>query len=99
MQRTEQQNKALHLWLRQVAECLNDAGFSVMQVLKHDAEIPWNEHLAKEHLWRPLQTVMTGNESTTDQGRLAYSDIEAVLARHLGEKLGVTLPPWPSEEP
>jgi hypothetical protein len=97
-QRTLQQNKALHLWLRQVSEALNDAGFSVMMTLKHDAEIPWTPERAKELLWRPVQEAMTGNESTADQNKLAYSDIEQVIARHLGQKLGVTLPPFPSEE-
>lgn len=97
MQRTEQQNKALHVWLRQVSECLNDAGFSVMKTLRHDAELPWTEHSAKELLWRPVQEAMTGKESTTECNRVEYSDIERVIARHLGQRLGVTLPPWPSD--
>lgn len=95
--RTEKQSRSLHLWLRQVAETLNDAGYSVMEVMRHDAEIPWNEYRCKELLWRPVQEAMTGHESTTECERLDYSAIEQVIARHLGEKLGVTLPPWPSE--
>lgn len=97
MKRTEQQNSALHLWLRQVAESLNDAGYSVMQVLRHDAEIPWNEYRCKELLWRPVMEAMTDKHSTTECNRTDYAAVEQVIARHLGEKLGVTLPPWPTE--
>lgn len=94
--RTEAQNAALHLWLRQVAEFLNDAGYPVMKVLRHDAEIPWTEHNAKELLWRPVQEAMTGKESTTACNKLEYSDIEQVISRHIAERIGLTLPPWPT---
>lgn len=98
MKRTEAQNAALHLWLRRVADCLNDAGFSVMTVMRHDADIPWTEHLAKELLWRQVQEAMTGHASTTDCEKLDYPAIEEVIARHIAQSIGVTLPPWPSEQ-
>lgn len=94
--RTQQQNAALHLWLTQVAETLNDAGYSVMETLRHDAEIPWTQHRAKELLWRPVQEAMTGEQSTAECGKLDYSLIEEVISRHLSSRLGVTLPPFPS---
>lgn len=98
-QRTAKQNASLHLWLRQSAEALNDAGYGIKKVLMDNpVEIPWTEHSAKELLWRPVQEVMTGNESTAEQDKLAYSDIEKVVSRHISECTGVTLPPWPSEE-
>ncbi len=96
--RTDTQNASLHLWLRQVAEALNDAGFSVMEVMRHDAEIPWTEHSAKELLWRPVQKVMVGEESTAECNKLDYAAIEQVVSRHISQSTGVTLPPWPSEE-
>ena len=77
---------------------LNDAGYSVMQVLKHDAEIPWTKELVKEHLWKPVQQAMTGKRSSKDPGKLEYPDISETLARHLGQTLGINPPPWPVKE-
>ena len=95
-QRTPTQNNALHMWLGQVATTLSDAGFDVRAVLKHDAEIPWSKHAVKEYLWRPVQEAMTGKISTTTANTVEYNDICMAITRHLGQKLGVTLPPWPS---
>lgn len=95
---TRAQQNSLHLWLRRVADCLNDAGFSVMQVMRHDAEIPWTEASVKELLWRPVQRVMVNHESTTDCDKLDYPAIEEVIARHIAQSIGVTLPAWPSEQ-
>ena len=51
MSRTTQQNKALHLWARNVAKELNRQGLSVQHVLNHaKVELDWNENLVKEPL-------------------------------------------------
>lgn len=97
-QRTPKQNNAMYLWHDQVAQTLNDAGFTLLTVLRHDAEIPWSKHAVKEYLWLPIQRAYVGKEHTSDCGKLDYAIIEQILAQHLAEKLGVELPPWPSEE-
>ena len=94
-QRTLQQNKALHKWLRQVADTLNDAGLDMKTVLKPEVDIAWTPEMAKEYLWRPIQKIMTGEESTADAVTTDYNEIRLVITRHMGAKLGVTLPPWP----
>lgn len=96
--RTLSQNAALHKWLTDVANTLNDAGYSVMTTLRHDAEIPWTQHSAKELLWRPVQVAMTGKESSTEPTKLEYPDISETIIRHLSERTGVTLPPWPTRD-
>lgn len=97
-QRTTLQNKSLHLWLRQVSETLNDAGLDMKKTLKESVDIPWDKEgrNAKEHLWRPVMEAMTGEESTTDMDTLDPTLITDVINRHIGEKFGVTLPPWPN---
>lgn len=97
-QRTITQNRALHLFLGQLSEALNDAGFDMMAVLKHDAEIPWNPALCKEHLWRPIQEAMTQKRSTTEITTVEPTAIHETLCRHLGQKLGVQCPDWPSRD-
>ena len=95
--RTNLQNKALHKFFQQLADALNDSGYSVAKTLRHDVEIPWSRVTVKELLWRPVQEAMTGKHSTTELNTVDPSEIYEVLNRHLGERLGVHVE-WPSEE-
>ena len=96
-QRTPSQNNSLHMWLTQVATTLNAAGLDMNAVLKEGTEIPWTQEMAKNALWKPVQTVMTGNESTTELSTTDCSAICDTITRHIGQKLGVMLPPWPDK--
>jgi hypothetical protein len=95
-QRTPTQNNCLHQWLGQVAEILNTAGLDQRAVLKVDAEIPWSQHSTKSQLWVPVQKALTGHESTTECSTTDYPAICETITRHLGQKFGVVLPPWPT---
>jgi len=97
--RTEQQNRAMHLYFERVAEALNDGGFTVHMVLQQKVDIDWNPYAVKELLWRPAQQVILQKTSTTELRK--QEDIDKVfnhLNRHLGEKFGVHVP-FPSYEP
>lgn len=97
-QRTLTQNRALHLFLGQLCDVLNDAGLDMRAVLKQDVELPWTVENAKEYLWRPIQEALTGKRSTTEITTVEPTVIHETLARHLGEKLGIACPPWPCRE-
>lgn len=97
-QRTLTQNRALHLWLGMLARILNAAGLDMRKVLKPDVDIPWSTETIKEYLWRPVQEAVISKESTVDADRAEYTKVYEVLTRHLGEKLGVTSPPWPKKK-
>lgn len=97
-QRTLTQNRALHLFLGQLCDVLNDAGLDMRAVLKQDVELPWTVENAKDYLWRPIQQALTGKGSTTEITTVEPTVIHETLARHLGQKLGVVCPPWPSRE-
>lgn len=99
-QRTRQQNRALHLWLRMISIELNMSGQTVKLVLAKTMDIDWDldGRLAKELLWRKCQKVVLGKTSTTELTKIG--DIDQVfdtLNRFLGEKFGVHCP-WPTEE-
>ena len=99
--RTLAQNNALHLYLRRVSQVLNDAGYSVEQVLTYfSMELSWSPELCKEILWRTAQKRMLGKVSTTQlfkQGEI--DDIVDVVTRFLGERLKIeNPPPFPSLE-
>ena len=93
--RTEQQNRALHKLFEQVADVLNDAGLDMKAVLKPEVDIPWTKESVKNHLWRPIQEIMIDVESTAECKTVDYKPIYDTLGRHLSEKHGITMPPWP----
>ena len=96
--RTLTQNRALHKFCALLAETLNDAGYDMKRVIKEDVDIPWSTQSVKDYLWRPIQKALTDKDSTTEITTVEPSDIHAVLTRHLGDKLGVEVPPWPTRE-
>lgn len=97
-QRTEQQNKSLHLYCEMLAKELNDAGISIQLFLKETVELEFTKDSVKELIWRPVQKALTGKDSTTKLDKV--SDIGTIyehLNRHVGEKFHIHIP-WPSEE-
>ena len=96
--RSDAQNSALHLWLERVAEFLNQAGMDMRHIIKEEVSIDWSKESCKEYLWRPIQRVVTGQESTTRPSKTQYSEIHETLTRHFAEKFGVVLPDWPHRE-
>lgn len=92
-QRTENQNRALHLYFTWLAESLNDAGYTVQLVLAKKIDLDWDKDKIKELLWRPAQKAILQKGSTTQLRKT--QDIDAVyehLNRHLGEKFGIHVP-------
>ena len=91
--RTQRQNRALHVYLRVLAETLNEKGLDCSMVLKDGVTaIKWSDHLVKEHIWRVVQEAQTEKKSTRDLDRSEVSLIYDIINRHLGEKFGVHVP-------
>lgn len=89
-QRSYQQNRALHLWFKLVAEELNSAGYSVQDVLSKKMDFDFNKDIVKETLWRPAQERILGKKSTVDLRKTGEIDeVWEHLNRHLGEKFGI----------
>lgn len=96
--RTNQQNRALHLFCKILAEELNMAGLDMKVVLKPHIAIPWTPISIKEHLWRPIQKAMTGKESTTELDKqLEIDKIHEVLMRELALAFHIEYIPFPHE--
>lgn len=96
--RTNDQNSALHLWYSMVADTLNQGGYTVQSVVNQAIDIDWNGRLVKELLWKRAQERITGKKSTTELDK--SQDIDLVydhLCRHLGEKFGIEVPPFPHD--
>lgn len=93
--RTPAQNRALHVFLGQLAEVLGAAGLDMRRTLKESIDIPWTKESCKQYLWRPIQKAVTQQESTTTISKEELPLIYDTLARHLAEKHGVRVPDWP----
>ena len=92
-QRTTRQNSALHKFYSMLAVALNDAGLEIhMEYLGKECEVPWCADSVKERLWRPIQEAVMGETSTTKLDRAQVSEVYEVLARHMSERHGISIP-------
>jgi len=96
-QRTIQQNRAIHVYFTLVATALNDGGFSVQAVVKHQMDIDFSPFLVKELIWRRAQEVHLGKKSTKDLTRKDIDIIYDHVNRYLAEKFHIS-EPFPSIE-
>lgn len=96
-QRTESQNKALHLYFTQLAEMLNDAGLDMRKVLRPSISIPWSGETIKEYLWKPVMEFQLQKSSTTEMTTKEITEVYDTINRHIGETFGITVE-FPSVE-
>lgn len=90
--RSDRQNNAMHLWFRQIAEELNDAGCWVRHPFSDNFEIPFTEVLVKEMLYKPIIKAMHGKNSTAKLTPAQLSEAAEVLTKWLSENKQVYVP-------
>ena len=98
--RTGLQNNSLHKYCDMLAKALNDAGHEMVitsTILKSEIHVPWSGESVKEHIWKPVQLVLTGHKSTTAPTTKEYMMIYETITRHLTSEFGI-LVEWPSKE-
>lgn len=74
-----------------LAKELNEAGLTIMETMKHDAEIPWTAVLIKELMFKKLIKVMYQKESTTKLTTKELIEASETLTRYLAEKHGLVV--------
>jgi len=98
MNRTEQQNKALHKYFAMVAKEMTDAGYSdLMHFMSKPVEVPITQDNFKEMIWKKVQKAMLGRESTTELETPEVDQVYQVISRHLATSFNITTP-FPSED-
>lgn len=97
LNRTQAQNRAIHLYCTQLAEAFNDAGLDMVAVLKQGASIPWNPDKVKEDIWKAVQFPITNKTSTAKLETDEVSKVYDVVSRHISQTVGVYVP-FPSVE-
>ena len=90
--RTGQQNRALHVLFRLVAETLNEHGLDMRKALKPEIDIPWTDKAVKEFLWRPVQKAQLNKQSTTELTTVEIDQVFDTLNKYFGERFGLHVP-------
>jgi hypothetical protein len=99
--RTEAQNRALHLWMTMLSDEMLSHGLDMKAVLKKDFEFSPTPFAIKEYIWRPTQQAMFGKKSTTKLDKLEeINQIVEVITKALSERTNgvMIVPSFPSEE-
>jgi hypothetical protein len=99
MERTPKQNNSLHLYLEQVSEALDREGFTIQDVVKaiRKAEIRPTKNALKEVVWKPLQKIILGKESTTELTTAEVDKVYEIFNRWLGQEFQIHIP-FPTNE-
>lgn len=90
--RTSLQNRALHLYLTQLADELNANDLTVQLVLKEAVERHWDMETVKAQLWSPIQKSLFGDVKTSKMDTKAYSKVDFYLSHFLSTKFGISVP-------
>ena len=98
-QRTNKQNNALHKYLSNVADRLDSEGHTMQDVVGaiRRAEIRPTQNALKEVVWKPLQKIILGKESTTELTTAEVDRVYEIMNAWLGREFQIH-EPFPSKE-
>jgi len=94
--RTQRQNRALHVFCRQLAETLREKDFDTAKFFKSGFEVPFTTEIVKDNVWKPIQRAVTNKERSSKLSRTEVSEVFDVINRLLAEK-GIHVP-WPEKK-
>ena len=95
-QRTPTQNRALHLWIRRLAEAMDDAGLDMRTTIKVPIR-PTEENVKAEMVKPVMEALYPDIHSTADLSTSQIGELYEVMNRFTAEKLHISVP-FPSEE-
>lgn len=92
--RTNQQNNAMQVYCRLLAEALNDAGYDMKKTFEEgiSADIPWTQDLVREVIWKGIQKPTIGKVSTTLAKSNEYDMVYQVINRFTSARFGISVP-------
>jgi len=98
-QRTNQQSKALWLFMTMLSKILNEAGLEPRKVLKPTYNLQWTKEMIHDNMWIPIQEAMYKTNSTVFLHKQEQIDkIHEIIMRELGEKHNLEYIPFPVDE-
>jgi hypothetical protein len=90
--RTALQNRALHKYIRDVANEMANNGHSLNVILKPTFEIPSNEKTFKHVIVHPLIKAIFGIESTKDMTTKQINELYDIINKQVGEHCQIHIP-------
>jgi hypothetical protein len=98
--KTDAQRNAAHVWIRQVAQVLNDAGIDKRVVIHKMAtrglDVRWTEESFKADVYRPIFAAVSAKSSTEEASTIDHGIVVEGITKWIGQEFGVVLPPFPS---
>lgn len=91
-QRTTQQNRRLHAWMKELSTELNNRGLYMQQVLKPTWDIQWTEETVKDNIVRPIAEVVARTHHTHELTKKQLSEVIDIIDKNLLTKFDVDLP-------
>ena len=98
-QRSQFQNKAIHLYIKWVARELQNQGQTMQNIVKAITKVeimPTPENI-KELVWREIQKSVVGKESTAALEKHEVTEVYDVMSMWLSKNFGISLP-FPNDE-
>lgn len=95
--RTDQQHKALFLWYSMIEREAENAGITFDNVIKHTHQLRVTRENLHE-IGKQLQKALWGTTSTKELEKVGQIEILEQHFVDLFSKVGLELPPWPSQE-
>ncbi len=88
---TSSQKRAMWLYLQNIAEAMDEAGYDMRQALREDIRIKPNKQLVKEYMWNPVQQAITAQASSKKITTAELDEIQDTLGRHIAQKFGIVV--------
>jgi len=102
MRKSAAQRNALHLWMEQVADALNENSIDRLVVVEaltnRGLDMQWTGASFKESVYKPIFQKVSATESTEDGDSNDDTVVYNGLIRWFGIEFGIQLPPWPSDK-
>ena len=96
MQRSGQQNKALHKYCQMVADEMNAAGYDAQTVIS--LPISLTPEIVKECIFKVIMKALYPDKtSTTELSTTEIQDVYEIMNNAIGVKFGISMD-WPSDE-
>ena len=96
---TDKQRGSLHVGCAQLAKILNDQGIERLVVIealeKHGIELEWDMYGIKQ-IYKVILKALSDKDSTEDQDTVEPSKVWNAMGKFFAIRLGVIIPPWPS---
>lgn len=98
-QRSNQQSKAIHVYVQMVADELCNQGQTLQNVIQHinRVEITPTKENVKQVVWHEIQKALFGKKSTTELTTDEVNKVYEVMSMFLAREFEISLP-FPSEE-